>query len=262
MLDIKLIRDHEDTVRQGLKARGASLEFLDAVVADDALRRKVVTEVETLKNQRNVVSKEIGMLKSKGQDTTATQKAMRELGDLIAQKDVEVRDLETAEIAVRAGLTGHLVFSTVHAASAAGVFARLMEMGLEPYLVASSVTAVVAQRLVRRVCEGCATSYQPPEHELREAGLNSADVTGWQFRRGGGCAQCGDSGYRGRTGIFELLPVTDDLRAAVMGRRPVQEIEALAAAGRLRLWQAGLRKVQEGITTLSEVMSVLGRPEG
>ena len=95
MLDIKLIRDHEDTVRQGLKARGASLEFLDAVVADDALRRKVVTEVETLKNQRNVVSKEIGMLKSKGQDTTATQKAMRELGDLIAQKDVEVRDLET-----------------------------------------------------------------------------------------------------------------------------------------------------------------------
>jgi type II secretory ATPase GspE/PulE/Tfp pilus assembly ATPase PilB-like protein len=174
----------------------------------------------------------------------------------------EIRDPETAEIAVRAGLTGHLVFSTVHAASTAGVFARLMEMGLEPYLVASSVTAVMAQRLVRRVCEDCATDYQPPEHELREAGLSSADVTGWQFRHGGGCPQCGDSGYRGRTGVFELLPVTADLRAAVMDRRPVQEIEALAAAGRPRLWQAGLKKVQEGVTTLPEVMSALGGPEG
>ena len=94
MLDIKLIRDHEDVVRKGLAARGASTEFLDAVVADDALRRKLVTEVETLKNQRNTVSKEIGMLKAKGQDTTATQKAMRDVGDLITQKDGEVRDLE------------------------------------------------------------------------------------------------------------------------------------------------------------------------
>ena len=95
MLDIKLIRDHEDKVRQGLLSRGASLEFLDAVVADDTLRRKLVTEVENLKNQRNVVSKEIGALKSKGQDTTATQKSMRELGDLIVQKDNEVREIDS-----------------------------------------------------------------------------------------------------------------------------------------------------------------------
>jgi seryl-tRNA synthetase len=95
MLDIKLIRDHEDKVRQGLLSRGASLEFLDAVVVDDAVRRKLVTEVENLKNQRNVVSKEIGMLKSKGQDTAATQKSMRELGDLIVQKDVEVREIDS-----------------------------------------------------------------------------------------------------------------------------------------------------------------------
>ncbi|MEI6562990.1 MAG: serine--tRNA ligase [bacterium] len=95
MLDIKLIRDHEETVRQGLTARGASMEFLDAVVADDGVRRRLVTEVENLKNQRNVVSKEIGMLKSKGQDTAATQKSMRELGDLIVQKDNEVRELES-----------------------------------------------------------------------------------------------------------------------------------------------------------------------
>ena len=94
MLDIKLIREHEEKVRQGLAARGASTEFLDAVVADDAARRKLVTEVENLKNQRNVASKEIGMLKSKGQDTAVPQKAMRDLGDLIARKDIEVRDLE------------------------------------------------------------------------------------------------------------------------------------------------------------------------
>ena len=94
MLDIKLIRDQEDKVRQGLLSRGASLEFLDAVVADDTVRRRLVTEVENLKNQRNVVSKEIGMLKSKGQDTAATQKSMRELGDLIVQKDNEVREID------------------------------------------------------------------------------------------------------------------------------------------------------------------------
>ncbi len=94
MLDIKLIRDHEDKVRQGLVSRGASLEFLDAVVADDTVRRRLVTEVENLKNQRNVVSKEIGMLKSKGQDTAETQKSMRELGDLIVQKDTEVREID------------------------------------------------------------------------------------------------------------------------------------------------------------------------
>lgn len=94
MLDIKLIRDQEDKVRQGLLSRGASLEFLDAVVADDTVRRRLVTEVENLKNQRNVVSKEIGMLKSKGQDTAATQKAMRDLGDLIVQKDTEVREID------------------------------------------------------------------------------------------------------------------------------------------------------------------------
>lgn len=94
MLDIKLIRDQEERVRQGLLARGASLEFLEAVVADDAVRRRLVTEVENLKNQRNVVSKEIGMLKSKGQDTAATQKSMRDLGDLIVQKDNEVREID------------------------------------------------------------------------------------------------------------------------------------------------------------------------
>lgn len=95
MLDIKLIRDHEDKVRQGLLARGASLEVLEAVVADDAVRRRLVTEVENLKNQRNVASKEIGVLKSKGQDTAATQKSMRELGDLILQKDNEVREIDS-----------------------------------------------------------------------------------------------------------------------------------------------------------------------
>ena len=173
----------------------------------------------------------------------------------------EIRDPETAEIAVRAGLTGHLVFSTVHAPSTAGVFARLIEMGLEPYLVASSITAVIAQRLVRRVCPDCAEAYHPTEEELREAGLGAADVTGWTLRRGRGCGQCGDSGYRGRTGLFELLTVTPSLRAAVMERRSVQEVEALAvAAGHATLWQVGLSKVRAGVTTLAEVLAVVGSP--
>ncbi len=174
----------------------------------------------------------------------------------------EIRDPETAGIAVQAGLTGHLVFSTVHAPSAAGVFARLTEMGLEPYLVASSVTAVVAQRLVRKVCPSCAEPYHPSGGELDAAGLSSEQVVGWGLKRGRGCAACDQTGYAGRTGVFELLPVTLKLREAIIERRTVPEIEGLVTAeGIESLWQAGLEKVRSGVTTLSELMSVLGGPE-
>lgn len=175
----------------------------------------------------------------------------------------EIRDYETAEIAMQAALTGHLIFTTVHAPSAAGVFARLMDLGLEPYVIASGVSAIVAQRLVRKVCAACAETYQPTPEELAAAGLTQADTVGWECKRAVGCDECEGTGYHGRTGIFELLPVTAALRAAIMERRPVPEVERLAATeGIGSLWEAGLAKVAAGVTTLDELRSVLGRREG
>ncbi len=174
----------------------------------------------------------------------------------------EIRDPETAGIAVQAGLTGHLVFSTVHAPSAAGVFARLAQLGVEPYLIASSVTAVIAQRLVRRVCEDCGVQYSPTAVELEAVGLSPEQVAGAAFRRGQGCEACGNTGYQGRTGIFALLPVSRRLREAVVACRPLPELEAIASEDAVGgLWQSGLAKAAAGVTTIDELASVLGRRE-
>ena len=173
----------------------------------------------------------------------------------------EIRDRETAEIAVQAGLTGHLVLSTIHAPHSGGVFARLTDMGLEPYLVVSSVTAVLAQRLVRRLCPACARPYQPAAAELADLGALAADLAGADLRQPTGCDECGGAGYHGRTGLFELLPVNEALRQAILDKRPAHELERLAAeAAVASLWSAGLDKVRQGETTLAEVRAVLGQP--
>lgn len=171
----------------------------------------------------------------------------------------EVRDLETAAIAIQAGLTGHLILSTVHARSAAGVFARLIDIGVEPFLVASSVTAVLAQRLVRKVCDGCGMSRQPDPALLARLGVPAADAAGWSLRAGSGCGKCGNTGYRGRTGVFQVLPVDASLRSLVMRGLPIAELEQeVARLGIASLRGAALAKVREGVTTLEEVLRVLG----
>lgn len=170
----------------------------------------------------------------------------------------EIRDRETAAIAIQAGLTGHLILSTVHARSAAGVFARLVDIGVEPFLVASSVTAVVAQRLVRRICEGCARPSQPDPGLLRRVGLEPAGA----FRAGAGCGRCGGTGYQGRTGVFQVLPVDGALRGLVMRGMPVAELELEAARlGIATLRDAAVAKVRDGVTTPDEVLRVLGAVE-
>jgi type II secretory ATPase GspE/PulE/Tfp pilus assembly ATPase PilB-like protein len=167
----------------------------------------------------------------------------------------EIRDHETAAIAIQAGLTGHLILSTVHARSAAGVFARLIDIGVEPFLVASSVTAVVAQRLVRRICTACAEPVKPDAELLARIGL--APDTSLQVGRG--CSQCGQTGHRGRTGVFQLLIVDAALRGLVMRGLPVAELEAeVAKLGNIGLREAALAKVREGVTTPEEVLRVLG----
>lgn len=173
----------------------------------------------------------------------------------------EVRDAETAEIAIRAGLTGHLVLSTAHAGSAAGVFARLIDMELEPFLVASSITCVMAQRLVRTVCPSCAQAAPPSPEVLAQVGL-SEPPEGAKFVEGKGCESCRGTGYLGRTGVFHLLPMSDAMRDLVMARPPAQEFERRAARlspGSLR--EAGLRQAAEGVTTLEEIARVINRED-
>jgi len=172
----------------------------------------------------------------------------------------EIRDRETAEIAIQASLTGHLVFSTVHTNDAASAITRLVDMGVEPFLVASSLMAVMAQRLVRRVCQQCREAYRPTAEELKEVGLTPEDVAragNPTLYRARGCEACGGSGYRGRTGIYELLMVDDDIRQLTLKNVDSTSIKRSGVHKGMRtLLDDGARKVLAGETTLAEVLSV------
>ncbi len=172
----------------------------------------------------------------------------------------EIRDKETAEIAIQASLTGHLVFSTVHTNDSAGAVTRLVDMGVEPFLVASSLTAILAQRLVRRVCPDCRQGYEPGEEELREIGLDEKrfrELGGTVVYRSVGCPSCNRTGYRGRTGIYEYLLVDDDIRQLVLKNVDSSTIKRKAIDKGMRtLLEDGARKVINGETTISEVLSV------
>ena len=167
----------------------------------------------------------------------------------------EIRDRETAEIAIHASLTGHLVFSTLHTNDAASAATRLIDMGIEPFLVASSVVAVLAQRLLRRICPDCKRSYQASAEELSR--LDLPPGTGTTLYRGAGCAACSQTGYRGRTGIFELMVLDDDIRRLIGGKADATAIKQSAVAkGMVTLKQEGTDRVLQGHTTLEEVMRI------
>jgi general secretion pathway protein E len=170
----------------------------------------------------------------------------------------EIRDLETAEIAIQAALTGHLVFSTLHTNDSFGAMTRLLDMGIEPFLVSSSVIAVMAQRLVRRVCSGCREPYQPSREELEELGIAPQRLMGRTiYKPGAGCNQCKRTGYRGRSGIHELLVVDDEIRTLVMKNGDATSIRRAATArGMSTLRQDGADKIVEGLTTIEEVLRV------
>src|SRR5262245_41044315 len=147
----------------------------------------------------------------------------------------EIRDIETAEVAIQAALTGHLVFSTLHTNDAPSAITRLLDMGVQPFLVSSAVQGVVAQRLVRRLCKECSESYAPSAGELRVLGLDPALLAGRSFARGRGCRACEGSGFRGRLGLFEMFELDSDLRDAVFRGQSLEEIRSLALSrGRLR----------------------------
>jgi type II secretory ATPase GspE/PulE/Tfp pilus assembly ATPase PilB-like protein len=168
----------------------------------------------------------------------------------------EIRDSETAEIAIRAALTGHQVFSTLHTNDASGAVTRLLDMGVEAYLISSSLEAVLAQRLVRRICAQCRIEWPvSPAVRDRLAALGAQRVEG-RFYRGNGCEECRGTGYRGRVGIFELLPISPDLRELVLQKRPSAEIKSVARKTMITMHQDALQKAAEGITTLEEILRV------
>ena len=169
----------------------------------------------------------------------------------------EIRDTETAEIAIHAALTGHLVFSTLHTNDAAGAITRLIDMGIEPFLVSSSLNGVIAQRLVRIICSECKESYVPDKESLREIGLTEEDIKGGFLYRGKGCSECLDTGYKGRTGIYEMLVVNDSLRSNILHTSESNIIrEKGIENGMISLREDGAAKVMDGITTIEEVLRV------
>ncbi|MCL5269437.1 MAG: GspE/PulE family protein [bacterium] len=168
----------------------------------------------------------------------------------------EIRDVETAQISVQASLTGHLVFSTLHTNSAAATVTRLLDMGVEPFLITSSLEAIVGQRLVRTICSNCKRPYTPTEDELRDFGVTLKDVReqGISFYHGDGCEECNHTGYHGRLGIFELLEVTDEIRELILERATTDEIQDMALRqGMISMRRDGWIKACMGITTLSEI---------
>ena len=167
----------------------------------------------------------------------------------------EIRDQETARVAVQAALTGHLVLATLHTNDAPGAVARLLDMGIEPYLLSSALNGVVAQRLARTVCPGCAAKYIPAENVLEDAGLS--DRPGRPFRRGAGCKDCHNSGFRGRAGVYAAMEVTPDLRRLVHHAAPTHELRGvLQRKGVLTLREEGVLLAMDGKTCLEEVLAV------
>jgi type IV pilus assembly protein PilB len=158
-------------------------------------------------------------------------------------------------VAVQAALTGHLVLATLHTNDAPGAVARLLDMGIEPYLLSSAINGVVAQRLARTVCPNCAAKYIPTMNVLRDAGL--ADKPGRPFRKGAGCKECHNSGFRGRAGVYAVMEVTPDLRKLIHGAAPTHELhEVLRRRGVLSLREEGILLALDGKACLEEVLAV------
>jgi general secretion pathway protein E len=169
----------------------------------------------------------------------------------------EMRDLETATNAIQAALTGHLVLSTLHTNDAASAITRLMDLGVEPFLISSTLTGIVAQRLVRKICPHCQESYKVKVADLAPLALGKDSATELELKMGKGCQQCRNTGYLGRSGIFEVLPMSEKMRQLTNRRSSLAELQKLALhEGMITLQQSAVDKMLRGITTFEEVIRV------
>jgi type IV pilus assembly protein PilB len=169
----------------------------------------------------------------------------------------EIRDQETAQIAINSALTGHLVFTTVHANNVVDVLGRFLNMGVEAYNFVSALNCILAQRLVRTTCEHCAHPVHYDDDALRASGLNPEEWHDFEFREGAGCMECGGTGYRGRTAIHELLDLTDSIRELILEKRPSSEVRRQAQKEGMKfLRESAIERVHRGLTTLKEINKV------
>ena len=167
----------------------------------------------------------------------------------------EIRDFETAAMAVQASLTGHLVLSTLHTNDSAGAVTRLIDMGVEPFLISSTLIGILAQRLIRRICTSCKTSYEPTDRDLERINMSREELGGRKFYFGKGCPNCNNAGYKGRVGIFELLRISSEIQEMINARLPTSSIRNKAIEEGMQLLRsAGVRKILDGITTVEEVI--------
>ncbi|MFM2091777.1 MAG: Flp pilus assembly complex ATPase component TadA, partial [Planctomycetota bacterium] len=167
----------------------------------------------------------------------------------------EIRDKETAQIAIQASLTGHLVFTTLHTNDAPTVVTRLIDMGVEPFLLSATLETVCAQRLVRTICLRCKTPYEPSEEELMQLGIRSRDVANQRFYYGKGCDHCKGTGYKGRTAVFEMMDVNDHIRELMLAKASAAQVRIAAQkAGMRTLREAGVLKIYAGLTTIEEIV--------
>ncbi len=214
--------------------------------------RKIITVEDPVEYQLDGIN-QMQVRHDIGLDFTKGLRALlRQSPDVILVE--EMRDLETAEIGIRAALTGHLVFSTLHTNDAPSSVTRLIDMGINPFLVSSSVEAIMAQRLIRRICANCKAEGEVPDVILSDFGMTRDDVKGEVFFEGKGCAECNNTGYRGRTTIFELMLLDEDLRELILQNAPTTELRALARKkGMDTLREYGMKKIRLGQTTFLEV---------
>jgi type IV pilus assembly protein PilB len=167
----------------------------------------------------------------------------------------EIRDFETAEIAVKAALTGHLVLSTLHTNDAPSTINRLMNMGIEPFLVATSVNLICAQRLVRRICSECKEQIQMPTQALADVGYSVEEAPQVRLFKGRGCTTCNNTGYRGRVGLYEVMEISEEIRELILSGASAMELRRTSLEeGMISLRQSGLCKIKEGVTTVEEVV--------
>jgi general secretion pathway protein E len=252
-LENLIVRPHGIMLVTGPTGSGKTTTLYAALDKINSTDRKIITIEDPVEYQLKGVNQIPVKPKIGLSFATGLRHIVRQDPDVILVG--EVRDLETVEIAIQAALTGHMVFSTLHTNDAPGAIPRLQDMGAEPYLIASVLEAVLAQRLVRRICEGCRTQHTPSPADIETLGVTAPPGT--QLYRGKGCDSCRGTGYRGRTGIYELFVINEDVRSLVLRRASSREIRRHAVeAGMSTLRMDGWAKACEGVTTIEEILRV------
>ena len=250
-----LARPHGILLVTGPTGSGKTTTLYTALSQLNTAERKIITVEDPVEYQLEGINQIQVHAQINLTFANALRSILRQDPDIIMIG--EMRDGETAQIAVQSALTGHLVLSTLHTNTAAGAIIRLKDMGVEGYLITSSVNGILAQRLVRTLCKECKAPYVPPEAEWKSSGLSRFCELGTPVYKPVGCSQCRQTGFRGRTGIHELMPLDEKIRTAILAGKDASELNSIASRdGMLSLHEDGLRKVMDGVTSLDELARV------